>query len=222
MTTLLKNQTENRKTFHARLEKHFSKEDLMLIDYAYDLAKEAHRTQKRTKGGRYFEHPRQMCLILMDELELYDRDLIITLLLHDTGEDTPMFGSNYGTYKNFVITAKFRIEKTFGQKVSDNVIRLTKPFVDEVQFFTKDQVYLYYTNQLKEDEESILGKMIDRLHNLRSIPEDKPGWAEKQIKETEEVYLEIFSSVKGNLKPYVNVLFKKIQEELVTLKSVFN
>jgi len=213
MTTQI--QKENRKTFHQRLERHFSKEDVMLIDYAYDLAKEAHRTQKRNRGGRYFEHPRAGCLILMDELGLYDRDLLIAFLLHDVGEDTPMLGSNFGTYQDFVVTAKYRLEKIFGLRVSETVICLTKPFVDEVQFFSKD-------SELANNEDAILGKMVDRLHNLRSIPEiDKVSWAKKQVTETTEVYLPIFSSIQGKLKPYAIVLSEKIKDQILILQAGF-
>lgn len=212
-------QIENRKTFHNRLVRHFSQEDIMLIDFAYDLAKEAHRTQKRVKGGRYFEHPRAVCLILMDELGLYDRDMIISFLLHDVGEDTPMFGSNDISYEAFTNVIRYRLEKIFNNYVADIVIHLTKPFVDNIQFFTKDEVYNFYIEMVSKDEKAILGKMIDRLHNLRSFPEDKIEWIKKQIKETEEVYLPVFSSIQGELKPYSIVLLEKIKDQILILKS---
>lgn len=219
MTNQYKNQIENRKTFHERLARHFGKEDVMLIDYAYDLAKEAHRIQKRTQGGRYFEHPRAVALILMDELGLYDRDLIISALLHDVGEDTPLLGSNNQSYVSFVEDAKFRIGKIFSKSVVENVICLTKPFVDDAQFFTKESVYEFYIQMIKSNERVVLLKMIDRLHNLRSIPEHKIGWKEKQINETENVYLAIFSSLQGDLKPYSLVLLEKIKDQILILKA---
>ena len=60
--------SENRATFLKRLEGKFPKEEIENIDFAYDLAKEAHRTAVRDEGMRYFEHPRSGCLIMIDEL----------------------------------------------------------------------------------------------------------------------------------------------------------
>lgn len=213
-------QIENRKTFHDRLVRHFSKEDVMLIDWAYDMAKEAHRTHKRVKGGRYFEHPRAGCLILMDELGLYDRDLLIIFLLHDTGEDSPLLGSNYQSYQSFLETIRFRLGLNFSETVVHTVIHLTKPFVDESQFFTTQEAYDYYIAMIREDEKAILGKMVDRLHNLRTLPEDNPKWIQKQINETEQVYLPLFSSIKGDLRPYSIVLLEKIKDQISILKAM--
>ncbi len=212
--------TENRKTFHGRLVRHFSPDDILLIDFAYDLSKEAHRTHKRMKGGRYFEHPRAVCLILMDELGLYDRDLIISFLLHDTGEDSPLFGSNDISYESFVSIMRFRLERVFNPNVSSTVIHLTKPFVDNVQFFTKDEAYCFYIEMVKCDENAILGKMIDRLHNLRSFPPDRIDWIQKQITETEQIYFPLFSSITGDLKPYSIVLLEKIKDQILILKAM--
>jgi len=103
----MKTITENRQRFLDRLAGHFSIEDMRLIEYAYDLSKEAHRTHVRDSGERYFEHPREGALIIIDELKLYDRDLIIAFLLHDTGEDSPIFGNRNVSYKLFRETLLF-------------------------------------------------------------------------------------------------------------------
>ena len=129
--------TENRTRFLARLAGKMSERDTMLVEFAYDLSKEAHRTHKRVKGGRYFEHPRATCLILMDELGIYDRDLIIGMLLHDVGEDSPLLGSSVESYDRFVEVARFRLELVFNPRVARLVITMTKPELDEIRFHDK-------------------------------------------------------------------------------------
>jgi (p)ppGpp synthase/HD superfamily hydrolase len=214
-------KTENRKTFLHRLDGRFSQEDINLIEFAYDLSKEAHRTQKRDRGGRYFEHPRAGCLIMMDELGLYNKDLIISFLFHDVGEDTPLIGNRIDSYEDFVIKAKFRLNLMFGDKVADTIIRLTKPEIDQIKFFTKEECLHYYEKELAKSNEAIFGKELDRLHNLRTVIGSrwKTSKTEKLIVETESVYLPIFNSVSGPLKDYSEVLISKIKTELKALKA---
>ena len=155
----------------------------------------------------------------MDELGLYDRDLIIILLFHDIGEDTPMLGNAKKSYDEFVRTAKFRLNILFNSVVSDTVIRLTKPEIDTIRFHTKDEVYAYYIVEMKKSERAIIGKMIDRLHNLRSLPVDKIAWIKKQLDETGVVYMPIFTSVEGEFQEYAKILVSKIETQMQVLQS---
>ncbi len=213
---------ENRETFLKRLEGKFSLDEIENIDFAYDLAKEAHRTAVRDEGMRYFEHPRSGCLIMIDELGLYDRDLLISFLLHDVGEDTPMFGNVTKSYDEFVMKARLRLNKLFGDKVAEIVIRLTKPSVENIRFNSKQEAFDFYVKELAKNEDAVLLKMVDRLHNLRTLPVNKPEKIEKQILETREVFLPIFEAVSGEQKQYAEVLVKKIKEQLMILESTQN
>ena len=67
--------------FAARLIGKATDEQMRLIMKAYRFAKEAHRGQLRDGGGRYFEHPKAVALILMDEMKIMDKDMIIACLL---------------------------------------------------------------------------------------------------------------------------------------------
>lgn len=214
-----KQSEENREAFFKRLEGKFSKEEIASIDFAYDIAKEAHRPAFRDGGMRYFEHPRAGCLIMTDELGLYDRDLLISFLLHDVGEDTPMFGNITKSYDEFREKAQLRLKKVFGDKVADTVIRLTKPFIENIRFHNKQEVYDFYCEELKESEDAILLKMIDRLHNLRTLLTDNPEKIKKQIQETRDMYLPIFETVSGERKQYAEIMIAKIKQQLDTLES---
>ncbi len=211
---------ENRETFFKRLEGKLSKEEIRDIDFAYDISKEAHRPAIRDEGMRYFEHPRAGCLIMIDELGLYNRDLLVSFLLHDVGEDTPMLGNITKSYDEFREKAEFRLKKLFGEKVADIVIRLTKPSVDTIKFSSKEEVYEFYFEELKKNEDAILCKMVDRLHNLRSLPANKSDKIRKQVDETELKYLPIFESVSGEKKQYAEILLLKIKNQLTILKKL--
>lgn len=187
---------ENRKKFIYKLQKNgFEQIDIDLAMYAYDLSKFAHRPQKRDGGERYFNHPRETAIILLDEIGTTDINEVIIQLLHDTGEDTGMFGNIIESYELFKRTAIFRLTKSFNVEVSHGVIVYTKPHVDGVYF--KDKAYMidFYITQLKDNPKIFLLKMLDRLHNLRSLPEINLTKVEKQIKETREVLLPAFESV---------------------------
>lgn len=213
---------ENRQTFFHRLAPRFGQTDIQSIEFAYDMSKEAHRTQSRVGGQRYFEHPRAGCLIILDELGLYDRDMIIAFLLHDVGEDTPLLGNRRLSYEKFVKEVSFRLNGIFGNRVANNVIRLTKPGFGNESFSSKEEAFAHYIKALKEDEEAIILKMVDRLHNLRSLPLDRPTWIKKQLLETADVYMPIFSSVKGEMKDVAVALISKIRFEITRLKASLN
>lgn len=207
---------ETRKTFFERLIGKMSEADIALVEFAYDLSKEAHRTHKRAQGERYFEHPRAGCLILMDELNVYDRDLIICFLIHDVGEDSPLFGMIKGPYDEFVKTATFRLERVFNERVARITIKMTKPSIDGIRFHTKEDWYGFYVTGLAEDHEADLMKAVDRLHNLRTIPQGG-NWARKQSAETREHLLPIFRMALGNPDLPMKLLIEKIEVALAEL-----
>lgn len=215
----MKKSIENRERFLARLSGRQWGESLQLIEFAYDLAKEAHRPAKRTTGERYFEHPRAGCLILMDELGIYQSDILIAFLLHDVGEDTALLGNGTASYAQFVETAFFRLTRIFDTTVAHVVIALTKPWVDNIQFFNKEEAYAYYIAHLAESEYALLCKAVDRLHNLRTLPLNDRAKIKNQIAETETIYLPLFASVTGTYQTFMGHLIVAINKELQVLKA---
>lgn len=201
---------ENRKTFKERL-KDLSLEDQMLIDFAYDIAKESHRPQQRDAGERYFEHLRAAALILMDEVKIFNPDLIISALLHDSVEDTRIFGNGLEGDEILRITAFFRISRLFNKKVASLILNLTNLGDDET----------YFQNLKNSDSETILLKMCDRLHNLRTINSTTAEKRERKLKETEEKYYSLFEETMSfpNYKDERSKLFEKIMNEVRILRK---
>lgn len=167
--------TENRTAFFARLEPMLAPSDLLDIHVAYTLAKFGHRSQKRKELGpdglpiRYFEHPRRVALILIDEVKIIEPGLVIAALLHDCPEDTRD------------VTPSI-IEHCFGPKVATatKVLSKTPPegYLDRFMACTHWWPYIV--------------KGCDRLDNLRSLPGTKPEFRSKQVNETREKYFPLF------------------------------
>lgn len=131
---------ENRAMFLERLQD-MPEEVVESINFAYDLSKEAHRPQKRETGERYFEHPRSVALILMDECKIKDPDIISAALLHDSVEDSSMFAKTSRPYSRWRHVARFRLGKSFNPEVAEIVIALTKPQVDGEEIRLKDEAH---------------------------------------------------------------------------------
>ena len=69
-----------------RVRKYHPSDDISLIEKAFSIADEAHKTQFRKSGEPYIIHPLSVAMILA-ELEL-DKETIVAGILHDVVEDT--------------------------------------------------------------------------------------------------------------------------------------
>jgi len=169
---------ENRQKFFARLKGKVSDNDFKRIHDAYSLAKTGHRNQFRDDDTRYFEHCRETALILMDELGIYDADLIIAALLHDMIEDSKL------------ITLE-SIAETFGNKVADLIKVMSKPKKGDARFKNDDRKrhQYYFTRLYNSDWLVWLLKLCDRLHNTRTLGKCLPEKRARKIQETYDVYL---------------------------------
>jgi GTP pyrophosphokinase len=208
---------ENRKTFNGRLRK-FSKNEQKNIEWAYDLAKESHRTQVRQNGERYFEHARGVALIILDEFKIKDSDMVIAALLHDVGEDTPTLGPIL--YSKWKQTATYRLTRNFNNDVAKMIIALTKARIDGKEIKNKKQMYkMYYSGLHKANTKTKLVKLADRLYNLRTMSDLPKEKIEKNIKETNEIYLPIFKNIKGIYKTQANYGISEIEKQLKKLNK---
>ena len=70
------------------MEKDHQAEDLKRVEKAYNLARDAHKEQRRKSGEPYIVHP--LCVaIILAKIDM-DADTIIAGILHDIVEDTEM------------------------------------------------------------------------------------------------------------------------------------
>lgn len=157
----------NKKTFFAPLEAMLDQRSVSKIRAAYRMAKSIHRNQRRKSSIRYFEHPREVAWISM-QYKL-DVNLIIACLLHDTLED----GNDPQDADE--------IETMFGSEILRIVKQVTK--------LPKGGFHERFA--LLSDWDSRWVKACDRLHNLRTLPEDL-SFQKKQYDETKDLYMPIF------------------------------
>ncbi|MBQ7574078.1 MAG: bifunctional (p)ppGpp synthetase/guanosine-3',5'-bis(diphosphate) 3'-pyrophosphohydrolase [Clostridia bacterium] len=145
-----------------------------MIYIAYRLAKHAHANQFRKSGAPYIEHPVQIAYIA-SELGL-DATAISAALLHDVVEDTSYTLEDLATL--------------FGQTVADIVDGVTK--LKQIRYSTREEQqvenYRKMFLAMSKDIRVVVIKLIDRLHNMRTMdfmPHDKQLLISK---ETLDVY----------------------------------
>src|SRR5690349_20108516 len=102
----------SRAQFEELINRHFIPSQARLVMMAYRFAKYGHRGQERDGGGRYFDHPRDVSVILLRQ-GIQDHEVIIAALLHDVMEDS------------FILTWE-DLEHIFGSRVCGIVKLLSK------------------------------------------------------------------------------------------------
>jgi GTP pyrophosphokinase len=126
-----------------------------IIYIAYRLAKSAHSHQFRRSGAPYIEHPVQLAYIAA-QLSL-DSTAIAAALLHDVVEDTPY------TYED--------IENLFGKSVAELVDGVTK--LKQIKYNTREEQQVENLRKMflamAKDIRVVVIKLIDRLHNMRTL-----------------------------------------------------
>ena len=139
--------------------------DFELINKAIYWARKYHGDQKRKSGEPYYSHPLEVAYMI-SEYKL-KTDIIAVSILHDIVEDTE-------------VTVEM-IEGTFGQRIAEMVDRLTRDRTDGSKLSIEQVLDKIYE---KQDEEVLLIKLFDRLHNIQTIKSQSPEKQEKICKET--------------------------------------
>lgn len=170
------------------------------IEFAFDIANVAHAGVLRDGGTPYITHPVEGCVMMARDYGILNSNLYIAFLLHDTGEDTTIFGDiTELAWQEFTLLLVERISKMFNPTVGQIVRLLTKPYINGDDFSDKQQVMTQYITDLETtgsvSEFATFAKMIDRLHNLRSLLPTNLNKIQRQVIETEGVLLPLFERV---------------------------
>ncbi len=160
------------------IRRYHPSDDLSQIEKAYQIARAAHKEQRRRSGEPYIIHP--ICVaIILAQLEL-DKESIIAALLHDIVEDTD--------------TTLDQVAHDFGDEVAllvDGVTKLTQLSVStdkvEVQAENLRKMFL----AMAKDIRVILIKLADRLHNMRTLEYMTTAKQKEKARETLEIYAPI-------------------------------
>ncbi len=150
-------------------------DDVSQIRDAYEVAKQAHKDQRRKSGAPYIIHPVSVAIILA-ELEM-DKESIIAALLHDVVEDTNMTLDD--------------VRERFGEGVAnlvDGVTKLTRISweggKEEMQAENLRKMFL----AMSQDIRVILIKLADRTHNMRTLQFMSPEKQKEKAQETLDIY----------------------------------
>lgn len=158
----------NRAGFEKLIAPHFLPSEQRKIMQAYRLSKYGHRDQMREGGGRYFEHPKALAILLI-RLGVRDVDVICAALLHDTVEDT------------FIIEFA-DIEEWFG----GGTCLLVKLVTKEKGLSPRQ----YIVRLSNGDPRAWLVKCADRLHNMSTLDSADPAmqdhFRKKKVKQAKE------------------------------------
>ncbi len=121
-----------------------------LIDKAIYWSKIYHVNQFRKSGEPFYSHPVEVAYMVSD----YNlkTDVIVASILHDIVEDTK-------------VTVEM-IQSTFGSRIAEMVDRLTRNRPDGSKLSVEQILNNAYQ---KQDEEVLLIKLFDRLHNLTTL-----------------------------------------------------
>ena len=176
-------------------------ESIKFITKAYNVAEVQHQGQFRKSGDPYIQHPLEVAYILAT---LHTGPSTIAAgLLHDVLEDTNM--------------TKEEMAKQFNNEVAEIVDGVTK--ISKLKYMTKSKALAHTHEKLilamSKDIRVILVKLVDRLHNMRTIDYQTP---EKKMRISQET-LDLYAPIAHRLGMYrikaelEDLSFKALQPE---------
>ncbi len=154
--------------------------DLKFIEAGFELAKYAHKDQKRVSGEDFITHPIEVSLKTA-EIGL-DPKAVTAALLHDTVEDSS--------------TELKTIRKKFGEEVAFLVNALTK--VNAIHLQSEEKTVESARKMflaVSQDIRVVIIKLMDRLHNMQTLD----ALPEKRQKNNSLETLEIYAPIADRL-----------------------
>lgn len=122
---------------------------------AFEMARSVHAGLQRNDQTLFFDHVARTAVILMDELQVFDTDVLTAAFLHNVLEDSPTITRDV-------------LEYNFGSYVAYVVDTLTKDL--EKAKLQPDSIDLQYVARLKKSShDCIMIKLAARLDNVRCL-----------------------------------------------------
>lgn len=185
-----------------RLLASFTPEELLGVQSAYYIAKEGHRDQKRDDGTRYFEHARDVALIIIKHKRFLSKDSVIKALLHDTVEDTRV-------PPHLIVTV-------FGPAIWRSLATLSKyvPLLDPVSgaFITRyrkpNEVYFEELRRASVEDRAI--KIANRLSNMRTMGVWESSRQVRYALEAQDFLLPLAEATDPTLAKELNAEIEKV------------
>jgi len=157
------NECKKRKVETSLSNQELTHDELVaLIIKCTNFAALKHSKQRRCNREQtpYINHPIGVAHILVQEGNIYDHNVIIAALLHDTVEDTD--------------TSFEEIQEHFGEKIRHIVEEVT----DDKSLPKQERKRLQIVHAPHSSYEAKLVKLADKLYNLRDLEKETPvGWS---------------------------------------------
>ncbi len=161
----------------AKLRQNRPSDDVELLRRAYEFAAEQHGSQKRESGEPFLSHPLEVAHVLAD-MKL-DVTTVSAALLHDVVEDTQIPLS--------------RIAELFGPVTARLVEGVTK--ISRLDLLTPETRQAENLRKMLlamvNDVRVVMIKLVDRLHNMRTLEFLAPERQQRIARETIDVYAPI-------------------------------
>ena len=169
---------------------------------AVDFAAKKHKDQRRKDASAtpYINHPVGVATILSQEAGIEDLVLLQAALLHDTVEETE--------------TTLEEIEENFGREVRDIVNEVT----DDKSLPKLKRKQLQIDNASKKKHKSKLGKLADKIYNIRDLIGAPPkDWSDERIQEYFEWAARVIAQLKGTNEILENILANELAKRGVKI-----
>lgn len=162
--------------------------DRLQVEVALDFARREHGPQRRKSGELFFNHPVTVATYLA-EYRL-DADALIAALLHDIAEDTRVsieeIESRFGTHVARLVNGVTKLKE-----VTRGVAQEKRRSDEELRDATLKKLLQAMTTDVR----TVIIKLFDRLHNMRTI-QAMP--LQKQIEKAHET-LSVFAPLANRL-----------------------
>jgi (p)ppGpp synthase/HD superfamily hydrolase len=172
------------------------------IKKAIYYAKKYHAHQTRDSGEPFYSHPLAVATMVADYC--FKTDILVTSILHDTIEDTSL--------------DKQTISYIFDDNIAEQVDNLTRIQLNTTISCKQLLKSLWQNN----NQDILIVKLLDRLHNMQTISSKSPT---KQLATTKETLVEFgILSIMLKFNNPGNVLFNNLDQELLNIcyKNLFN
>jgi GTP pyrophosphokinase len=178
---MLPHTTIDAAEFFDRINTYLSVEDRLRVQEAFTLARREHGDQRRKSGELFFTHPLTVAFYL-SEYHL-DAPALEAALLHDVAEDTKVSIAE--------IEAQFSAEVaqlvdgvTKLKNVTEGIAKGKQLTLQEIQ----DQTLHKLFRAMTRDVRTVIIKLFDRLHNMRTIKAMPIHKQRQKAEETLAVY----------------------------------
>ncbi|GJM43042.1 MAG: (p)ppGpp synthetase [Ardenticatenaceae bacterium] len=169
------------KQFFDQINTYLSAKDRILVQDAFALARREHGEQRRKSGELFFTHPLTVAYYI-SQYSL-DAQALMAALLHDVAEDTRVTIEEIESQFGYDV-ARLVDGVTKLKDVTKGIAKRTELSKQEIEDLTLLKLLAAMTNDVR----TVIIKLFDRLHNMRTIKSTPHGRQIYKAKETLSVY----------------------------------